>query len=100
MEFDYDGGGPGKGGDATLFIDGKQVGKGRVDATLAMVFSADDGLDVGRDTGAAVAEDYPPGNNAFNGKVRGVQLAIDDAAVAPEHQITVEQALALAMARQ
>jgi arylsulfatase A-like enzyme len=101
MEFAYDGPGLGKGGDVALFVGGKQVGTGHVDATAAMVFSADDGCDLGRDTGAPVAEDYPPGDkNAFNGKIKGVQLAIDDAAVAPEHQITAEQALELAMARQ
>ena len=49
MEFAYDGGGLGKGGEVTLFIDGAPSGKGRVDATLAMVFSADDGCDVGID---------------------------------------------------
>ena len=35
MEFAYDGGGLAKGGDVTLFIDGEQAGKGRVDATAA-----------------------------------------------------------------
>ena len=60
MEFAYDGGGLGKGGEVTLFIDGAASGKGRVDATLAMVFSADDGCDVGVDNGAAVSPDYGP----------------------------------------
>ena len=31
MEFNYDGGGLGKGGDVTLYFDGKQVGEGRVE---------------------------------------------------------------------
>jgi arylsulfatase len=99
MEFAYDGGGLGKGGTATLFIDGKQAGQGRVDATLAMVYSADDGCDVGVDGGAPVAQDYPAGDNAFNGRVVGVQLSIDPN-VPPDHKVTVEQVLALAMARQ
>ena len=43
MEFAYAGGGLGKGGKATLFVDGKKVGEGDIEATLAMVFSADDG---------------------------------------------------------
>jgi hypothetical protein len=34
VEFTYDGGGLGKGGSATLFVDGAKVGEGRVDATL------------------------------------------------------------------
>ena len=35
MEFAYDGGGLGKGGNVTLYIDGAKVGEGRVDATHA-----------------------------------------------------------------
>ena len=78
MEFAHDGGGLGKGGQATLYVDGKKDGEGRIEATLAMIFSADDGLDVGKDGGSAVSPDYKPGNNAFNGKVKGVQLSIAD----------------------
>lgn len=100
MEFAYDGGGMGKGGLATLYVDGQKVGEGRVDATAAMVFSADDGLDVGRDTGAPVSPDYGPRGNAFNGVVRGVQLAIADDAAAADHLVHPEHALAVAMARQ
>ena len=47
MEFAYDGGGLGKGGTSTLFVDGEQVGEGRVDATVPMLFSADETTDVG-----------------------------------------------------
>ncbi len=36
MEFAYDGGGLGKGGDVILFYDGTEAGKGRVDATQPM----------------------------------------------------------------
>jgi arylsulfatase len=64
-----------------------------------MVYSADDGCDVGVDGGAPVAQDYPAGDNAFNGRVVGVQLSIDPN-VPPDHKVTVEQVLALAMARQ
>ena len=35
MEFNYDGGGLAKGGDVTLYFDGKAVGKGRVEQTAA-----------------------------------------------------------------
>ena len=37
MEFTYDGGGLGKGGDVKLYVDGEQVGEGRVEATVPMV---------------------------------------------------------------
>ena len=53
MEFAYAGGGLGKGGTATLFIDGKKVGAGNIAATAAMIFSADDGCDVGSGHGIA-----------------------------------------------
>ncbi|PTE11088.1 arylsulfatase [Mesorhizobium helmanticense] len=100
MEFDYDGGGVAKGGKANLFIDGKKVGEGRVDATAPTVFSADDGTDVGCDTGAPVSPDYGPRGNEFNGKIRGIQLAIGGDANHPDHQVSPEEALRVAMARQ
>ena len=100
MEFAYAGGGLGKGGTASLFIDGKQVGSGAVAATAAMVFSADDGCDVGEDTGSPVSTDYGPRGNAFNGRVRGVQIAIKEAAKAEDHMVSPEDALRVAMARQ
>ena len=59
MEFDYAGPGMGKGGTATLYLDGVKVGEGEVGATAAAVFSADDTCDVGQENGALVAEDYP-----------------------------------------
>jgi arylsulfatase len=65
-----------------------------------MVFSADDGLDVGCDTGASVSPDYGPHDNEFNGSIRGVQLAIGEDADKAEHRISPEEALRVAMARQ
>ena len=60
MEFAYDGGGLGKGGDVTLFLDGTEVGSGRVDMTVPMVFSADETTDVGSDSGTPVSDDVDP----------------------------------------
>ncbi len=76
MEFAYDGEGLGKGGTVSLFVDGDEVGQGKVEATLSNIFSADDGLDVGEDSGAPVSPDYGPVGNHFNGEVKGVQLSI------------------------
>ena len=98
MEFAYAGGGLGKGGKVTLFTDGKPVGEGAVAATLAMVFSADDGCDVGEDSGAAVSPDYGATGNAFNGVVKGVLLSIADDK--GEHLVSPEDALRVAMSRQ
>jgi arylsulfatase A-like enzyme len=100
MEFAYAGGGLGKGGQVTLFVDGKKVGEGAVAMTQAMVFSADDGCDVGEDTGAPVSPDYGSRGNAFNGRVKGVQLAIADAAENSDHLVSPEEAIRIAMARQ
>jgi arylsulfatase A-like enzyme len=100
MEFAYAGGGLGKGGKVTLYTDGKKVGEGDIPMTLAMVFSADDGCDVGEDSGAPVSPDYGPRGNAFNGTVKGVQIAIADAAESTDHLVSPEEAVRIAMARQ
>jgi arylsulfatase A-like enzyme len=100
MEFAYAGGGLGKGGDVTLFVDGKAVGSGKVAATAAMVFSADDGCDVGIDNGSPVSEDYGARGNGFTGVVKGVELSIADASESSDHLVTAEEAIRVAMARQ
>ena len=98
MEFAYAGGGFGKGGKVTLYTDGKNVGEGNIDATLAFVFSADDGLDVGEDSGAPVSPDYTSVGNAFNGTVKGALLSI--AEDKGEHLVDPAQAIRIALARQ
>jgi arylsulfatase A-like enzyme len=100
MEFAYAGGGLGKGGKVTLYVDGKKAGEGAVGATAAMVFSADDGCDVGEDSGSPVSPDYGSRGNGFSGRVRGVQIAIADAAESVDHLVSPEQALRIAMARE
>ena len=61
--------------------------------TQAMVFSADDGCDFGEDTGAPVSPDYGSRGNAFNGRVKGVQLAIAEAAENSDHLVSPEDAI-------
>ena len=100
MEFAYDGGGVGKGGDVTLYLDGKQVGTGRVNGTHAMMFSADETADVGSDTATAVSDDYTPKESVFNGKVRWVEIDLGDSAKDENHLISAEERLRVAMARQ
>jgi arylsulfatase A-like enzyme len=100
MEFAYDGGGLAKGGNVTLFLDGEKVGEGRVAATAAMVFSADDTCDVGVEGGAVVSEDYGPRGNAFTGEVNWVQIDLGEDAEDADHFLTAEERLKLAMARQ
>jgi arylsulfatase len=100
MEFAYDGGGLGKGGAVTLFVDGKPAGEGRVEQTVPMIFSADETTDLGEDTGSTVSDDYTPGTSEFNGKVRWVQIDIAEAAEDADHLISPEERLRIAMARQ
>jgi len=100
MEFAYAGGGLGKGGTATLYVDGKKVGEGKVAATAAFVFSADDGCDVGEDSGSPVSPDYGSRGNGFSGQVKGVQLAIAADAERVDHLVSPEDAIRIAMAQQ
>jgi arylsulfatase A-like enzyme len=100
MEFDYAGGGLGKGGKVTLYVDGEEVGDGELGATIPMLFSADETTDVGSDTGTPVSDDYPNGDSNFNGKIEWVQLDIDENAEDLDHLITPEERMRIAMARQ
>jgi arylsulfatase A-like enzyme len=99
MEFAYDGGGLAKGGDLTLYVDGDKVGEGRVEHTVPMMFSADETLDLARDSATPVSDDHGT-ENAFTGRVRWVQLDIDEAAEDVDHLISPEELLRVAMARQ
>ncbi|BEH79255.1 MULTISPECIES: arylsulfatase [Mycobacterium] len=98
MEFGYDGGGLGRGGDVTLFYDGKAVGQGRVERTQPMAFSADEACDVGCDTGSPASPGYGPTGNAFSGTIAWVQ--IDLGADSHDHLITAEDRFNIAMAKQ
>jgi arylsulfatase len=100
MEFAYDGGGLGKGGDVTLFVDGEAVGEGHVEATVPMLFSADETTDVGRDTATPVSDDYGPRDSEFTGTVEWVQIDIAEAAEDLDHLISPQERLQIAMARQ
>ena len=75
-EFKYDGGGVGKGGVGTLFVDGQKVGEARVLHTVPFVFSADDFTDIGIDNGAPVTEDYETPFGRFTGKISWVRIDV------------------------
>jgi arylsulfatase len=100
MEFGYDGGGLGKGAEITLFVDGSPVAKGRLEASVPMIFSADETTDVGSDSATPVSDDYGPKDSAFTGTVRWVQIDIDEAAEDVDHLISPEERYRIAMARQ
>jgi arylsulfatase len=100
MEFAYDGGGLAKGGTVTLYLDGAKAGEGRVEATVPLIFSADETADVGQDTASPVSDDYEGESSVFTGTVSWVQIDLGDDAQDADHLITPEERLRVAMARQ
>jgi len=100
MEFAYDGGGPAKGGTVTLYQNGKKTGEGRVEATVPLIFSADETADVGQDTASPVSDDYEGGSSVFNGTVNWVQIDLGEDAEDADHLIKPDERLRVAMARQ
>jgi arylsulfatase len=100
MEFAYDGGGLAKGGTVTLYLDGAEVGEGRVEATVPMIFSGDETADVGSDTASPVSDDYDDEDSVFTGTVNWVQIDLGEDAEDADHLITPDERLRVAMARQ
>jgi arylsulfatase len=90
FEFVYDGGGVGKGGIGTIFVNGEKVASGRIDRTQAAFFSADEGADVGEDGETAVSTDYKQGDNKFTGRI--VKVMIELKATTPATAIQAEKA--------
>jgi arylsulfatase A-like enzyme len=96
MEFKYDGGGKGKGGTASLYVDGTKVGEGRVDRTVPIGFSIDETCEVGREAGAPVSPDYDSRQNRFSGEVNWVSIDVtgddNDRDVTPEERFQASMA--------
>jgi hypothetical protein len=69
-DFKYDGGGMGKGGVGTIFVNDKKVVEKRIEKTQPGIFSVDDLADVGIDDGTKVA-DYGS-SSKFSGKIEYV----------------------------
>jgi arylsulfatase len=76
LNFDYDGGGIGKGGTATILVNGQKVASGRIERTQGMIFSGDETAGVGQDDATPVTTDYKHGDNAFTGKILKVTLDV------------------------
>jgi arylsulfatase len=76
LDFAYDGGGPAMGGLATLSVNGQKVAEGRIEHTVAGIFSGDEGADVGVDEGTNVTDAYPEGDNRFTGRLHKVTIEV------------------------
>lgn len=75
-DFAYDGGGLGKGGTCSIYLNGEKVGEGRIDNTNGNMFSLDEGADVGFDEGTNVSSNYGVHGNDFSGKIHFVTIDI------------------------
>lgn len=84
LDFNYAGGGYGKGGEFTLSVDGKKVDSKKIDKSIPFRMSLDETLDIGEDTGTPVSEDYKVPFH-FNGKIKDVIINIS------ERHLTEEQ---------
>ncbi|WP_372859806.1 arylsulfatase [Sphingobium lactosutens] len=76
FDFQYDGGGPIKGGTGRLSIDGQKVAEGRIDHTLRWI-SHTEGLDIGADTTTPVnPEQQSPAE--FTGQINAVKVTLKE----------------------
>ncbi len=98
MEFDYDGQGIGKGGTATLFIDGKKAGSKKIERTHAFNYSLCETGGVGVDSAAPVSDDYPSDGYRFTGEIDWVRLEIGTDS--QDHLLDPDQLIQFAMSRQ
>ena len=76
LDFAYDGGGRGKGGTATLSVNGQKVAEGRIAHTNPIMFSADEAADVGIDEGTPVTEAYTAAGSRFTGRIQKVTVEV------------------------
>jgi arylsulfatase len=76
FDFTYDGGGLGKGGKGTLFVNGEKVAEERIDHTASVIFSPDETADVGVDEATNVTDDYPERDNRFTGRISKVTVEV------------------------
>jgi arylsulfatase len=95
FEFKYDGGWIGLGGKGILYADDNQIGEGRIERTVPFAFSADDFMDIGKDGGAPVVDDYNTYQGKFTGNVEWVKINIGtdvhEDALGKEHAVLVKQ---------
>jgi len=73
-DFKYDGGGAGKGGKATMLVNGEKVAEGVLSKTQPGIFSVDDLADIGTDDGTPVTEYGAPAK--FSGKIDKVTIEL------------------------
>ena len=65
-----------------------------------MVFSADETLDVGSDSGTPVSDDYGSRDSVFTGRIHRVQIDLGEDAEDSDHLITAEERMRIVTSRQ
>jgi arylsulfatase len=93
MDFDYDGGGVGKGGTASLLVNGEKVASGRIERTQPAIFSADETAGVGVDDATPVTTDYKERDNGFTGKILKVTVEVKPIGTADKAETTMKKSL-------
>ena len=91
MNFDYDGGGIGKGGTVTLLVNGAKAASGRLERTQGMVFSGDETAGVGEDDATPVTTDYKERDNTFTGKIHKVTVEVKPVGAATKAEVQAGQ---------
>ncbi len=94
MQFDADRVAPATGGKVTLWAGDRQIGEGRLEKTVSLIFTTYAGMDIGRDNGGVVDlayEDRAP--YAFTGTIKRVTfdlkpLPVKDELALHEHHST------------
>jgi len=80
-DFNYDGGGAGKGGLLRISVNGKEVASSRIERTISWT-GVGESLDIGKDTSDPVTMDYQ-GRDRFNGEIRKLELKLSKVVMAP-----------------
>ena len=87
MQFAADAAKPATGGEVTLFIDDRPVGKGRMEHSVPIRFSGYAGMDIGRDNGGVVDLGYENRKPfAFTGTIKKVTFDVNPHPSAHEEQ--------------
>jgi dihydroxyacetone kinase len=77
VQFTYDGGGVGKGGQARLLVDGVEVSSGRIERTFGALMPNEGGASIGRDYGTTLTNDYRS-PFVYPGKIEKVTIDLLD----------------------
>ncbi len=90
LDFKYDGPGLGKGGTATLTVDGAKAAEGKLGRSLAFRMSLDETFDAGEDTGTPVSEEYRVPFK-FSGTINKVVVRIGEETLTPAEQRELDE---------